>query len=82
MSSTTTGTDGAYTLKLLPGHYQVKVEHPDYETDTFEVDIVAGQTVDGSRKLTRKKGTLAGIITDIDTNAPVQGATVTATKTA
>lgn len=76
--STTTAADGSYSLKLAQGHYQVKVEHPEIETDTFEVDIIAGQTTDGSR-VVKRRGTLAGTIKD-EEGKPVANATITVTK--
>lgn len=80
--SAITDSNGFYTMKLVPGHYSIKVEHLDYEPETFEVDVIANQTVTGSIALKRKKGTLSGEITDEETTNPVEAATVTATKTA
>jgi len=79
--SAVTGADGSYSMKLAPGHYQVKFEHIDYETATIEVDIMYGQVTTGSVALKRKKGTLSGVATDEETTQPVASVTVTATKT-
>lgn len=79
--STQTGADGSYTLRLAPGHYLVTVEHPDYETATAEADITHGQTTQLDIKLKRKKGALAGVVSDEETTQPIEVATVTATKT-
>jgi len=79
--SAVTGADGSYSMKLVPGHYQVKFEHPDYEAATVEVDIMYGQVTTGSVALKRKKGTLSGVVTDEETTQPIANVTVTATKT-
>ncbi len=43
--STESGTDGEYQLQLPPGTYTVTVEHPDFNYETIQVDISAGETV-------------------------------------
>ena len=78
--SAVTDVNGVYSLSLAPGHYQIQFEHPDYETATTEADVVSGQTTTVNINLKKKKGVLAGKVTDEETTQPIASVTVTTTK--
>ena len=78
--STTTGTDGRYTLLLSPGTYSVTAGGGLYTPQTVTgVSIVANTTTTRNFALTRiPTGTLTGRVTDSTTGTALAGATVTA----
>jgi hypothetical protein len=79
--TTTTGDDGAYTLEGIPaGTYTVTFSAEDYITATTEdVAVIAGETttdVDKALQPEPTTGSISGTVTDLNTNAPIVGATV------
>lgn len=44
-SATTNATGGFFVRDVPPGNYQVRVEHPRYETATRQVEVTAGTVV-------------------------------------
>src|SRR5262245_24398380 len=53
-----TGTDGAYRLELSPGKYTLKFSQENYfPVELTDVDVKAGEAVDGSTVMTAKGAT-------------------------
>jgi hypothetical protein len=75
--SATTGADGAYSLTLGPGTYDVSASAPGYHSRTVEdVVVTSGETTTLDLPLVRVTGTIAGTVTNALTHAGVAGATV------
>jgi len=78
--STTTDSDGRYTLRLPEGTYDVTASHGRFESKTATGVVVrVDQTTTQNFALTPlPTGTLTGTVTDATTGAAISGATVTA----
>ncbi|MDP8910106.1 MAG: carboxypeptidase regulatory-like domain-containing protein, partial [Chloroflexota bacterium] len=68
--STTTGTDGRYTLAGVPPSFSVSVTAPDHDEHTAQVDKTTQLDVD------LRSNILQGKVTERDTGKPIAGATV------
>ena len=69
--------DGTFTLDLLPrGHLRLRVEHPDYPPQDF--DVVAGEERDAHLRLKLALGgAVEGALLDAATGAPITGVAIT-----
>jgi phosphatidylinositol-3-phosphatase len=75
--STTTGTDGTYTLDMVPeGSYTVSVSAPGYTTQSAPVSVAPGATTTQDFALVAQPGTITGTVTDSVTSSAIAGATV------
>ncbi|WP_321477911.1 TonB-dependent receptor domain-containing protein [uncultured Paludibaculum sp.] len=70
----TTGTDGTYRIELSPGKYSLKFTSDNYLDVTLtDVNIKAGESVDGSTILTSK-----GMTTTVEVSESISAVTATA----
>ncbi len=77
--SATTGTDGRFQLTALPiGAFAVELSANGYATVRASGSLAPGVNDAGDFKLTQlpTSSTLTGTVTDVDSNAPVAGASV------
>jgi hypothetical protein len=69
--------DGTFELDMLPsGPMRVRVTHPDYPTDEF--DVVASRTGERSRLRLALGGAVEGVLLDATRGEPLAGTTITA----
>jgi uncharacterized protein YfaP (DUF2135 family) len=72
-----TGADGSHTFAVQPGIHTVSAAHADYETtDARSVDVGPNESTTESFALTPKSGRIHGVVRDADTDAPIDGASV------
>ena len=79
--STYTNEEGRYVLQNVPiGSREVVVQHPDYEPKARLVEIHEGlislANFDLAPRGTVEPGTIAGIVNDAVTGAPIKGASI------
>ncbi|MDZ7729950.1 MAG: carboxypeptidase-like regulatory domain-containing protein [Natrialbaceae archaeon] len=74
----TTGATGAYTItNVVPGTYNLTADHADYAPNTTSVTVGPNGSVTADLALTAQNGTITGTVTDADTGATIENATVT-----
>ncbi len=79
VKTTTTGTDGAYTVAALtPGTYTVRATLLHYQTNSSSATILSNQLTTVPCALNPNPGAISGTVTDIMTTDPISGATVEA----
>ena len=81
-TSTTTASDGTYTLTVAPGTYVITATQTGYATGTNSgVVVTTGNSTPESFSLVPNPGTISGKVTDSLTSAAIAGATVACTGT-
>ena len=75
--STTTASDGSYSLSVAPGEYQVTANANNYQSATASATVTEGSTTTVDFSLTPEDGTISGVVQDTNGNN-LGGATVTA----
>jgi uncharacterized membrane protein len=78
LKTTTTDTSGNYIITIDPGPYTVTASATGYNTDSASVIVTSGGTVTQDFHLTPAPGTIAGTVTDVNSAAPISGATIKA----
>jgi hypothetical protein len=77
ITSVETDVGGNYSApNLTPGNYTVIVYAINYQTQSKGATVTAGNTTIVDFALISAPGTIQGIVTRADTNAPISGATV------
>jgi len=76
--TTVTDGSGSFSLTLAPGSYTVSVSMPGFAPASASVSVVRDQTTTQDFRLQAQPGWVVGIVRDNATNAPVEGATVSA----
>ncbi len=75
--STSTDGSGKYSYSNLePKTYAVTITKPGYSVKTMNITVIAGETAQGDATLL-SQGSIAGTVTNAQTNQPVQGVSVT-----
>ena len=71
------GADGTHTFAVEAGTHTVSAAHADYETTgARSVDVGPNESATESFELTPKSGRIHGVVRDADTDAPIDGASV------
>ncbi|MDZ7729951.1 MAG: carboxypeptidase regulatory-like domain-containing protein [Natrialbaceae archaeon] len=73
----TTGATGAYTItNVVPGTYNLTADHADYAPNTTSVTVGPNGSVTADLALSAQNGTVSGTITDAQTGAAIDNASV------
>ncbi|WP_193767561.1 carboxypeptidase regulatory-like domain-containing protein [Halorientalis pallida] len=75
--STTTASDGSYSLTVAPSDYTVEANADGYQSATQQATVTEGDTTTVDFSLTPEDGTISGVVQDTNGNNLVD-ATVTA----
>ncbi|HEX9562482.1 MAG TPA: carboxypeptidase regulatory-like domain-containing protein [Gemmatimonadaceae bacterium] len=76
-NTVTANAQGAYTIANVQiGSYSITATHTAYNPNSTNAVVVAGLTVTANLNLTPQGGSIAGVVTDATTGAPVSGASV------
>lgn len=75
----TSQTTGCYALSIYGGPYTVEASALLHDTDSVQIDLTGDATQDFALTATTTDGLLLGEVTNLETGAPIEGASVSAT---
>lgn len=76
VGNATTDDEGAASIEVEPGSYDVEVEHPDYHGNETGVEVDFAETVELAVELEPENATIEGQVTDALEQASIENATV------
>lgn len=75
-NSTTTGSNGSYSLMVAPGTYTLTVSKTGFATNTSQLTGTSGQAITRNIAIREPFGIIRGVVTDSDTGSFIVGAIV------